>query len=64
MFLELIVLGIFMKYNGGLKIYENHREFQAEKQRMKEIEIQYKKLCADDPKPEPKQAKTDKIVDF
>ena len=54
MFLELIILGIFMKYNGGLKIYENHREFNAEKQRMKEIEIQYKKLVAEEVKPEPK----------
>ena len=39
MFLELIVLGIFAKYNGGLKLYEKDKEFKAEKQRMKEIEI-------------------------
>ena len=39
MFLELIVFGIFVKYNGGLKVYENDKIFKAEKQRMKEIEI-------------------------
>jgi MFS family permease len=39
MFLELIICGIFIKFNGGTKLYEQEKTFQAEKQRMREIEV-------------------------
>jgi len=38
MILEIIIAGIFIRYNGGMKLWENDRIFKAEKSRMKEIE--------------------------